>query len=106
MGLKVCPKVGQQVFVVYLDTYLIPTYFAGWCIDCHFGESPVFTLGDAYSARKFILFSPLVISVSTAKPVDRFKKDEPKKLLKWEDISDEQLDDFEDEDDEITEDEK
>jgi len=95
---KICPKVGQQVFVVYLDTYLAHTYFAGWCIDSHFGSSPSFTVGDAYSARKFVLLSPFVISVQTAIPINKFKKDEPKKSLKWEDISDEQLDDFEDDD--------
>jgi len=85
---KYCPKVGQQVFVEYLDTYLVPNYFAGWCIDCHYGDSPVFTLADAFSARQFILFSPLVLSVVCSIPdySDNEKRENDQNLDKnWED---------------------
>jgi len=62
---KFCPELGQQVFVQYLETPLIPVIFAGWCVDRRFrGLKTNFTLVDGSSRRQFILHSPEVISIS------------------------------------------
>lgn len=75
--MKVLPKLGQQVCVQYLDIYLVPVTFVGWCIDV---SSQSFTLTDGYSRRQFLIISPMVLLVAqfstadyqySSKPFDR-----------------------------------
>jgi len=61
---KFCPQLGQQVFVHYLETPLIPVIFAGWCVDKRSkGLKTTFTLADGASRRLFFLHSPEVLDV-------------------------------------------
>jgi len=59
--MKIFPKLGQQVYVQYLDIYLVPVTFVGWCIS---HASLSFTLTDGYSRRQFLITSPMVLIVS------------------------------------------
>jgi len=62
--MKFCPELGQQVFVHFLESPLVPTTFAGWCVDRRFkGLHTSFTLTDGTARRQFILHSPEVLSV-------------------------------------------
>jgi hypothetical protein len=86
------PKVGQQVFVVF--GYLSYSIILRDGVSILIGDSPVFTVGCLFCVNLY--FFLLSSFVTTAKPVDRFKKDELKNFLNGK-ISDEQLDDFDDE---------
>ena len=59
--MKILPKLGQQICIQYLDIYLVPVTFVGWCVSV---SSHAFTLTDGYSRRHFLIFSPMVLLVS------------------------------------------
>jgi len=84
---KFCPELGQQVFVQYLETPLIPVVFGGWCVDRRFrGLKTNFTLVDGSSRRQFILHSPEVISVSLEEIPENYSLTKRNPFLKKRDL--------------------
>jgi len=85
--MKLCPKLGQQVLIEYLDIYLVPVTFVGWCI---FNQKDIFTLTDGYSRRQFMVSSPMVLSISLTFSSNysfKFKRKNRKKYYEHKTIS-------------------
>jgi len=62
--MKFCPELGQQVFVHFLESPLVPSTFAGWCVNRRFNKlHSTFTLTDGFVRRQFFLHSPEVLSI-------------------------------------------
>jgi len=62
--MKFCPELGQQVFVHFLESPLVPSSFAGWCVSRRFNKLHTsFILTDGFVRRQFFLHSPEVLSV-------------------------------------------